>query len=113
MATQGSSGGSFIASLLLFVVTAGIAVLLLLVSAVVWLSVVMDSFILSTLIFGGIFAAIAAIIYFLFMRKALSRIREQVETIYGVARIAQDVYEWVSVKFCWVGALWNMFRANP
>ena len=113
MATQGSSGGHFIASLLLFIVTAGIALFLLIVSAAIWLAVVLDSYIYSTLILGGFFAAVATAIYFLFMRKSLVRVREQVETIYEVARMAKSVYEWIAEKFHWVGALWNLFRERP
>lgn len=113
MATQRSSGGNFIVSLLLFIVTAGIAVLLFLVSAVVWLSVVMDSVIFSTLILGGFFAALAAAIYFLFMRKSFLRIREQAETIYEMAQIVKSVYDWITEKFHWVGTLWNLFREKP
>lgn len=108
MAAQRSSGGNFIVSLLLFVTLAGIAVLLLLVSAVVWLSTVLDSFILSTLIFGVAFAVVAAAIYFLSLRKSLVHIREQAETIYEVARLAKNAYEWTTEKLRWIRAIWNL-----
>ena len=113
MATQRSSGGHFIAWLLLFVVTAGFALLLLIASAVLWLAVVLDSSILSTLILGGFFAVVATAIYFLCMRRSLVRVQEQVATIYEVARMAKSAYEWIADKFHWVGVLWSWFRAKP
>lgn len=113
MATQKSSGGNFLVSLLLFVAAAGIAILLLIVSAVVWLSVVLDSIVWSTLILGGAFAVIAAAVYILLVRKSLVAMRERIETVYEVARKVQNAYEWVADKLRWIGALWNMFRERP
>ncbi len=113
MATQKSSGGHLLVSLLLFVAAAGIAILLLIVSAVVWLSVVLDSVVWSASILGGAFAAIAAAVYFLLVRRSLAAMRERLETIYEVARKVQNAYEWVADKLRWIGALWNMFRERP
>ena len=53
------SGGRFIAALLFFATTAGIAILLLLTALVIWLSSVTGSFIASALIAGGFFAVLA------------------------------------------------------
>ena len=50
------SGGRFIAALLFFATTAGIAILLLLTALVIWLSSVTGSFIAAALIAGGFFA---------------------------------------------------------
>ena len=50
------SGGRFIAALLFFATTAGIAILLLLTALVIWLSSVTGSFIASALIAGGFFS---------------------------------------------------------
>ncbi len=113
MAAQKSSGGNFLVSLLLFVTAAGIAVLLLLVSAVVWLSALLDSFIFSTLILGGVFTLVATAIYFLSMRKSLAHIREQAETIYEVARLAKNAYEWLAEKLRWIRAIWNFGTEKP
>lgn len=113
MAAQKSSGGNFIVSLLLFVTSAGIAVLLLLVSAVVWLSALLDSFILSTLVLGATFVAIATAIYFLYMRKSLANIREQAETIYEVARLAKNAYDWLAEKLRWIRTIWNLGTEKP
>ena len=48
MDNRKTSGGSFVAALVFFVMTASIAIFLLLTALVVWLSEVTGSFILST-----------------------------------------------------------------
>ena len=93
------SGGRFIAALLFFATTAGIAILLLLTALVIWLSSVTGSFIASALIAGGFFAVLAAVIYLLAIREGVERIRDQVETVYDVARAAKEGYEWLTDKF--------------
>ena len=68
------SGGRFIAALLFFATTAGIAILLLLTALVIWLSSVTGSFIASALIAGGFFAVLALLVY-LFTRWPMQRKR--------------------------------------
>ena len=97
MDNRKTSGGSFVAALVFFVMTASIAIFLLLTALVVWLSEVTGSFILSSLIVGGFFAVLAAVIYLLAIRE--ERIRDQVETVYDVARAAKEGYEWLTDKF--------------
>ena len=89
------SGGRFIAALLFFVTTAGIAILLLLTALVIWLSSVTGSFIASALIAGGFFAVL---VYLFAIRDAVEQIRRQAETVYEVARAAQTGYEWLAGK---------------
>ena len=98
MDNRKTSGGSFVAALVFFVMTASIAIFLLLTALVVWLSEVTGSFILSSLIVGGFFAVLAAVIYLLAIREGVERIRDQVETVY-VARAAKEGYEWLTDKF--------------
>ena len=86
MDNRKTSGGSFVAALVFFVMTASIAIFLLLTALVVWLSEVTGSFILSSLIVGGFFAVLAAVIYLLAIRE-------------GVARAAKEGYEWLTDKF--------------
>ena len=81
MDNRKTSGGSFVAALVFFVMTASIAIFLLLTALVVWLSEVTGSFILSSLIVGGFFAVLAAVIYLLAIREGVERIRDQVETV--------------------------------
>ena len=64
------SGGRFIAALLFFATTAGIAILLLLTALVIWLSSVTGSFIASALIAGGFFAVLALLVYLFAIRDA-------------------------------------------
>ena len=94
-----TSGGSFVAALVFFVMTASIAIFLLLTALVEWLSVVTGSCSLSSLIVGGFFAVLAAVIYLLAIREGVERIRDQVETVYDVARAAKEGYEWLTDKF--------------
>ena len=83
------SGGRFIAALLFFATTAGIAILLLLTALVIWLSSVTGSFIASALIAGGFFAVLALLVYLFAIRDAVEQIRRQAETVYEVARMAR------------------------
>ena len=76
MDNRKTSGGSFVAALVFFVMTALIAIFLLLTALVVWLSEVTGSFILSSLIVGGFFAVLAAVIYLLAIREGVERIRK-------------------------------------
>ena len=92
------SGGRFIAALLFFVTTAGIAILLLLTALGIWLSSVTGSFIASALIAGGFFAVLALLVYLFAIRDAVEQIRRQAETVYEVARAAQTGYEWLAGK---------------
>ena len=89
------SGGRFIAALLFFATTAGIAILLLLTALVIWLSSVTGSFIASALIAGGFFAVLALLFA---IRDAVEQIRRQAETVYEVAHAAQTGYEWLAGK---------------
>ena len=75
------SGGRFIAALLFFATTAGIAILLLLTALVIWLSSVTGSFIASALIAGGFFAVLALLVY-----------------LFAMAHAAQTGYEWLAGK---------------
>ena len=79
--------------------TVSIAMFLLRTALVVWLAEVTGSFSLSSLIVGGFFAVLAAVIYLLAIREGVERIRDQVETVYDVARAAKEGYEWLTDKF--------------
>lgn len=108
MATHPSSGGNLFVSLLLFLAAAGLALLLLLASAVAWVAQLLDSFIWSALIFGGLFAVAAVLIYLLLVRSSLAHVREQAATIYEVAHLVERACEWVEDKVRWFRAIWNL-----
>ena len=98
-----------VASLLLFGVTAMIAVFLLLTALVVWLAYLMGSFVASLLVTGGFFTLLALAIYFLSVRTAMNHIRDQSDTVYQVAHAAKMGYEWVADRFGW---LLNLIRGK-
>lgn len=79
--------------------TASIAIFLLLTALVVWLSEVTGSFILSSLIVGGFFAVLAAVIYLLAIREGRGAHPRPGRNVYDVARAAKEGYEWLTDKF--------------
>lgn len=99
MENRKTSGGNFVASAAFFILSALIAIYLLLSAAVVGLAEALDSFIFSALIIGGFFAIAAVVIYLVSIREAINRMRERIETVYEVARIAKEGYDWIADKF--------------
>lgn len=112
MESRTSSGGHFATSLLFFGTTAVIALLLLISAAVVALSYWIGSFILSALILGGCFALAAVLIYLFSIRTAVSRLRNQIDTIYDVAQTAKTAYEWVTDKVSLLVRLYDLSRSR-
>lgn len=98
MAYKPHSRRHFVASVIWFTTTAIIALLLLLTAVVVWLSELTGSFIFSALIVGGFFAMVSMMIYLLSVRDAMEEIRDEIDTIYEVARTVKTGYEWVTEK---------------
>ncbi|MCM1151676.1 MAG: hypothetical protein NC209_03460 [Alistipes sp.] len=96
---QSARGGHFMPALLLFCVTAGIAVVLLVAAAVAGIAELLGSLTWATLAVGGFFAAVAAGIYFLAIRGPLEQLRSRLETVYDVARLVKQAYDWVAGKF--------------
>lgn len=108
MATHKNAGGSLLLWLLLFATAAGLAILLLLTAALVALAQALDSYIWSALAIGGVFAIAATVIYLCFVRRSLAYLHEQAATVYEVARLAKNAYEWVADKVRWFRAIWNL-----
>lgn len=98
--------GNFALGLIWFVLIAATGVVLLITSLVVWLSALTGSMIAALLIVSGICFLLAGTIYFLALRDTLSRIQEQIDTVYEVARAARTGYEWLTDKFCMLASLW-------
>lgn len=88
----------FVAATVYFALTASIAIVLLVTAAVVWLSELTGSFIISALIMGVFFAILATTIYQLAVKEGMERMRNQIDTIYEVARAVQTGYEWIMDK---------------
>ncbi|MDE7122934.1 MAG: hypothetical protein K2N93_01110 [Alistipes sp.] len=90
--------GHLAASIAGFIVTALLAVMLGLTAAVAWLTQLTGSLVAASLVIGGFFAVIAAIIYRLSIRDTVEQLRTQMETVYDVARAAKSGYEWISER---------------
>lgn len=93
-----SSGGGFVAASVFFVLTAIVAICMLLTAGFIWLSAYLGSFIYSALLIGGLFTLVALAIYLFSLRKAIARIREQLDTVYYVSRLAKDGYDWLNKR---------------
>lgn len=91
-------GGNFLSTLLFFAICATIAILLLVTALLVWLSEAMGSFVAAALVLGASSAVLAGVIYVFSLRDALERIRTELETVYEVARMAKEGYDWVTEK---------------
>ncbi len=112
MADAKSSGGNLFVSLLIFALTAGIALLLLLAAGVIGLAEWWGSLPLALLAAGGLFALIALLLYFMEVRKPMRRLRERAETIYEVAQLLQRGYDWVSDRLRWLRSFWETLTAR-
>lgn len=103
--------GNFALGLIWFVLIAATGVMLLITSLVVWLSVLTGSMIAALLIVSGFCFLLAGMIYFLALRDTLSRIQEQIDTVYEVAHAARMGYEWLTEKLgLWMSVWWKMSR---
>lgn len=106
------SGGRFVVSLICFSLSAVMAILLLVTAAIVWLSAHIGSFTLSALIVGIGFVILTISIYMLSIRRSVEEIRGQVETIYDVAQLVKQGYEWVSDKLDFFIQIRNSLRSQ-
>lgn len=93
-----STSGNFALGLVCFLLAAMAAACMLLTALLVWFSEVMGSLALAALIIGGAFVIIAVLLYYCTLHRALARIRSQLDTVYYVARLAKNGYEWISEK---------------
>lgn len=98
MDREKSSQGNFAVALIFFILIAATCVVLLITTLVIWLSALTGSMIAATLIVSGICLALALAIYLLALRGPFERIKNQIDTIYEVARLAHQGYEWISER---------------
>ncbi len=75
-----------------------IAVIMMLVALVVWLSRVLGAAEWALLAVGGLFAMVALALYLFVIRHVVKQMRDGVNVIYNVARRTNDIYEWVMSK---------------
>ena len=88
-----------ITPIVVFGITALIAVVMLLWALVIWLAQLTGSMIWATLILGGVFALIALIVYLVSVRPAVQYISDQLDNIAEMAQIVRSGYNWITDKF--------------
>ncbi|MEG1611789.1 MAG: hypothetical protein RRZ83_06960 [Alistipes sp.] len=99
MENRRNSHTYLVASLVFFGLTSAIAIFLLLIALLVWMTLFTGSLITASLIVGGFFAALSFAIYWLMIRESIHRFWDQMQTVYEVAHAAQTGYEWLLEKF--------------
>ena len=107
---RSARSGNLVPALLLFALTATIALLLLIAALVLGLAELLGSLIGAAALVGGVFAAGAAGIYFLAIRGPLEQLRARIETVYDVARLVKQAYDWVADKFGFLIRLRDQLR---
>lgn len=99
MSSDRSAGsGSFLLALLLFCVAAPIAVMLLIAALLLGISQWLGSLVWSTLLLGGLFLLVAAALWLLAIREPVRQIKARIDTVYDVARLFKQGYDWVAAK---------------
>lgn len=98
MESRNPTGGAFALALALFALTALTSIFMILTATLVWLSELTGSMIASAMIAGIFFAILASVIYLISLRPAFERLRDRMETVYDVARLAKEGYEWATGK---------------
>lgn len=78
--------------IILFITTAIIAFVLLVVALVIWIAEIIKSGSIATLMVGGLFLIVALLIYITAARKSMEYLRDRLDTIYDVAHAAQQGY---------------------
>ena len=95
-----------ITPIVVFGITALIAVVMLLWALVIWLAQLTGSMIWATLILGGVFALIALIVYLVSVRPAVQYISDQLDNIAEMAQIVRSGYNWITDK---LNIMWCSF----
>ena len=82
-----------LAPLIYFVLTAVVAMIMLVVALMMWLSEMIGSVSIASLIVGGLFAFVAWLIYVLSVKRSIDYIRDRLDTIYDVAFAVRNGYK--------------------
>ena len=91
-------------SLILFVLTMLPAIGLLIAAFTIWLSYLMDSAICACIVVGVIFLLMATLIYLIWLRGAIKRMQERMETVYETSRVIQSGLDWINAK---ISGFWS------
>lgn len=89
-------GGSIVIPLICFIFASIIAILLIIGAFVMWLAELTGSVAVASLITGGFFIVLSAVIYYLSVRRGLEEILDRLDTVYEVASRIKEAYAWLS-----------------
>lgn len=98
MSSLNSSPRKVFTPIILFITTAIIAFVLLVVSLVIWVAEMIKSGSIAALIVGGLFLVVSLLIYMTAARKSMDYLRDRLDTIYDVAYAAQRGYR-ATIRF--------------
>ncbi len=98
MSSLNSSPRKVFTPIILFITTAIIAFVLLVVSLVIWVAEMIKSGSIAALIVGGLFLVVSLLIYMTAARKSMDYLRDRLDTIYNVAYAAQRGYR-ATIRF--------------
>ena len=93
MQSENHSPRSLMTAIVTFLLSIITATILLVVLLLEWITSLVGSDILATLIVEALFLLVAAIIYLLSAHKAITQIKARWDEIYDVARAARKGYE--------------------
>lgn len=97
MPDRNSASNHLGSGVLLFLLTASMALLLLVCALTVFLSQLIGSLIGAMLLLGALFGVVAGTVYYFSLHDTFRQLQSRLETIYEVARAAQWGYEQVIV----------------
>ena len=87
-----------VSAFVVFGISIGIAVIMLLAALVVWLAKVLGAAELALIMVGAFFGLLALTLYMTVMRSVVAQVRDRVDTIYEVSRRTKEIYEWLLDK---------------
>lgn len=88
--------GHIVTPLIFFVLSAVVAVFLLIGAFVMWLASLVNSIAVAALITAGFFTVLALVIYFLSVHAAVQYVHDRLELIYEVSSRINDGFSWFS-----------------
>ncbi len=89
---------SVLAPLVYFAVTAAMAMILMVTALIVWLTEVIGSATIATLIVGGFFTFVAWLIYVLSVKRSIEYVKDRLDTVYDVAFAVRNGYK-VAIRY--------------
>ena len=106
------SGSHLVPASVFFVLFAAASVLMLLFAAAMLLAEWFDSDVIAAAVLGAVLALLAWGAYMIWMRRAVDRLSEQLETVYSVATTAGEAFGWIQEKIRFLKLLLAVIRRN-